>query len=65
MSDNLIKVKGLLPDYLLQDEVDRVTQRVDQILHAMEAAPKSLRWRARARIGRRMEWYELPDEVKR
>jgi hypothetical protein len=27
----------------------------------MEAEPKSLGWRMRARIGERAKWYELPD----
>jgi hypothetical protein len=65
LSDNLAKVEGQLSDYLVKDEVQVVKQRVDQILQTMEVAPKSLRWRARAKIGRRLEWYELPDEVKR
>lgn len=37
-------------------------QRLDAIGAAIEDAPKSLRWRARARMGRRMPWYELPEE---
>ncbi len=36
--------------------------RLDAIAAALEGAPKSLRWRARARVGRRMPWYELPEE---
>jgi hypothetical protein len=35
-----------------------------QILHgAIEAAPKSTRWKLRARVGDRMTWYEEPEEV--
>ena len=30
---------------------------------AMEAAPKSTRWILRARVGDRVAWYELPEEV--
>jgi hypothetical protein len=41
---------------------DLAAQRLDAIAAAMESAPKSLRWRARSRIGRRMPWYELPEE---
>jgi hypothetical protein len=37
-------------------------ERIDGIQAAMDAAPKSVRWQARARIGRRMAWYELPEE---
>ena len=38
------------------------TLRLDAIGAAMDDAPKSLRWRARARVGRRVPWYELPEE---
>jgi hypothetical protein len=30
---------------------------------AIEAAPKSTKWRLRARVGDRMTWYEEPEEV--
>ncbi len=30
---------------------------------AAEAAPKSLRWKARARVGERVRWYETPEET--
>jgi hypothetical protein len=30
---------------------------------AMETAPKSLRWKARARVGERVRWYEVPEET--
>jgi hypothetical protein len=65
LSDNLLKSQEHLADYLQADEVALVEQRVEQILQKMQMAPKSVRWRARARIGRRLEWYDLPDEVKR
>jgi len=65
LSDNLIKSKENLADYLQGDEVDLVKRQLEQILQKMQMAPKSLRWRGRAKIGRRVEWYDLPDEVKR
>ncbi len=37
-------------------EVKRVRVRVDE-------EPKGLRWRARARLGDRARWYELPEEL--
>jgi hypothetical protein len=40
----------------------RLRSRIGEIRAAIAAAPKSLRWRARARIGRRMPWYEIPEE---
>jgi hypothetical protein len=30
---------------------------------AMETVPKSLRWKARARVGERVRWYEMPEET--
>lgn len=38
--------------------------RVDRILASLDAAPKSMRWKMRARIGERVRWYELPEEVR-
>jgi hypothetical protein len=30
---------------------------------AMETVPKSLRWKARAKVGERVRWYEMPEET--
>ena len=30
---------------------------------AIDAAPKSLRWKARAKVGERVRWYEMPEET--
>ena len=39
--------------------------RADELRQALGAAPKSLRWKLRARVGERVPWYDLPEEVKR
>jgi hypothetical protein len=39
-----------------------VGERVDALLAAIEAVPKSVRWRARARVGERMQWWQDVDE---
>ena len=36
--------------------------RVAQLRARIDAEPKSLRWRARAKIGDRVRWYEEPEE---
>jgi hypothetical protein len=41
-----------------------VARQVDGIAAAMAAAPKSIAWRARARIGERVRWYETPEEIQ-
>ena len=28
-----------------------------------DAVPKGLKWKTRARVGERVRWYELPEEV--
>ena len=39
-------------------------ERLDQLLEHLERAPKSRRWRLRARVGDRVRWYELPEDVE-
>jgi len=38
--------------------------QVDALLAAIDAAPKTLGWQARARLGERVRWYETPEEVR-
>ena len=64
LGDNLERVRGhaasMLPD---PADVRTVEERIGALRAAMEAAPKSGGWRLRARVGRRMRWYETPEEV--
>lgn len=41
----------------------RVQARANTLLGEIDAAPKSLRWRLRSRIGERAPWYEHVDDV--
>jgi len=41
---------------------DRIAAGVDALSAVIESAPRSMKWRARARIGDRVIWYELPEE---
>jgi hypothetical protein len=45
-------------------DADTVNQRLDELWARTEAHPKSLKWRLRAKVGDRMSWYELPEEVR-
>jgi len=40
-----------------------VAAGADRLSQAMEAAPKSVRWKMRARVGEKVTWYELPEET--
>ncbi|MEA2537330.1 MAG: hypothetical protein QOF11_1564 [Chloroflexota bacterium] len=41
----------------------RPAAQVEALRAAIDAAPKSTRWRLRARVGDRIAWYEEPEEV--
>ncbi len=39
-------------------------EHAEALLHELEIAPKTLRWKMRSRIGERMAWYQDPEEVR-
>jgi len=59
-TDNLARVPAAATRLL--DDASVVEERCAAIASALEAAPKGLRWRARARVGRRVPWREEPEE---
>jgi hypothetical protein len=61
-TDSLERVSAAA-SILDEGDVARVRTAIDSIRRALEEAPKTLGWRARARIGRHKRWYELPEEV--
>jgi hypothetical protein len=63
---NLGKVKTLAQGYpqLQADEKARVAEQVEAALARIEAEPKTLAWRLRARVGDRVKWYKDVDEVQ-
>ena len=62
---NLNKVKELAQGYeqLTDEQKAKVASQVDAALERIEAEPKSLAWRLRARVGDRVKWYKEVDEV--
>ena len=62
-TDNLGAVASAARDLLDEASAELVTSRAQAILATLAEAPKSTRWKARALAGRRMPWYELPEEV--
>jgi hypothetical protein len=59
-TDNLARLPEAAASLLSETAV--VEARCAEIAAALEAAPKRLRWRARAKIGRRVPWREQPEE---
>jgi hypothetical protein len=62
-TDNLALLPGLAAELLAPAEAELVTGRVRGIGEVLAGAPKSLKWRARGTVGRRVPWYDLPDEI--
>jgi hypothetical protein len=65
LSDNLVKMAELAEsiDGLTPDERNRLAERIAAIQWILDEAPKSLRWKLREVIGRRVPWYDLPEEI--
>jgi hypothetical protein len=60
---NLSKLKDAVAQFDNFDDAERavICQRIDEILVKVNALEKSLKWRARARIGTRVKWYREVD----
>jgi hypothetical protein len=63
---NLDKVRHLAQNYpqLTDEQKAHVAAQVDAALQRIDAEPKPLPWRLRARVGDRVKWYKDVDEVK-
>jgi hypothetical protein len=63
---NLQKVQTLAQGYSQLDKAQKahLDAQVQTALERLEAAPKSMAWRLRARVGDRVKWYKDVDEVQ-
>ena len=64
MTSNLEKVGERLPLYAVIDEEAKalVKHRIAALAERIESAPKDLRWKLRARVGTRRQWYQDVEE---
>jgi hypothetical protein len=63
VATNLGRVSERLPEFALAPaDQQRVRGRLARLVGAIDAAPKSLRWRVRARVGTRAPWHDEVDE---
>jgi hypothetical protein len=60
---NVPKLRAFGEQTLEGADARTVRSRLDELAAAMDAAPKSMRWRLRSRVGERVVWYEMPEEV--
>jgi hypothetical protein len=66
VTDNLALLSRAV-DTMGLDQIsrERVIIRAGQVVARMEQAPKSRSWKMRAKVGRRVRWYEVPEEIGR
>ena len=55
--------QALAADDLAPEIRTVVEPRLERLWEAIEAAPKSSRWKMRNRVGDKVRWYEEPEEV--
>jgi hypothetical protein len=64
-SINIDRLLSTIDDYGLEEGQKRlVVERASKLKKMIEDAPKSFKWRMRARVGERVQWYELPEADK-
>lgn len=67
VTGNLKVLKEKLETYdgLSGEDREVALKRIAELEGRIEAAPKSLKWKARAQIGERMKWYKDVEELER
>lgn len=62
VTENLKALPAHMSDRLSQGSREAVGTRIAELLQSIETAPRSLRWKARAKAGDRLPWREEPEE---
>lgn len=62
---NLVRIADAARDFLDPERAGLVADASGLLIEAAEAAPKPLRWRMRAKVGTKSQWYEDVEEVER
>ena len=57
------KVRQALPHVFVDEVPASVLRSLTELGRVIETGRKGLRWTVRARVGERIRWYELPEEV--
>ena len=61
---NLRRVIDYLPDFPAIDETgaETIRTRIEGLINDIEEAPKSMKWKLRAKVGTRRRWYQEVSE---
>lgn len=65
VNDNLERILQEARVTLEEQEIQLVTSRIQMLQQQMQQEPKSMNWKMRNVVGRRVQWYDLPEEVRR
>jgi hypothetical protein len=61
---NIERTRGTVTRFELAPHDEAVVvSRLDDLRKRIDAEPKSTKWKLRARVGERVQWYETPEEV--
>ena len=61
---NIERARGAVPRFELADQDEAiVVSRLDDLRKRIDAEAKSTKWKLRARVGERVQWYETPEEI--
>jgi hypothetical protein len=64
VQNTIAATRERLPSLGLNQEAQSlIDDRLQRLLEDIEAQPKSLRWKGRARVGDRVKWYQEPEEI--
>jgi hypothetical protein len=64
-SINIDLVLSTIDHYGLEEDQRRlVVERATKLKQMIEDAPKSIKWKVRAKVGEKVRWYELPEADK-
>lgn len=64
-SINIGNVLAHLDEISLDRKDKEITaKRLESLCDRLEKVPKTFRWKARARLGEKVQWYELPEQDK-
>lgn len=62
VTDNLEKINAFIREKFQGAEQETLLGRTGKIAEAAQNCPKSLKWKLRSKVGRKVQWYNLPEE---
>ncbi|MCL6443013.1 MAG: hypothetical protein K6T83_06095 [Alicyclobacillus sp.] len=63
--DTLNKLADYVSARISNRERDEILEKIRDLEKKMDERPKSMKWKMRSKVGRRMPWYQLPEEARR